>query len=468
MILGDGSFDETHMDTEANTIIDHSIDADETATCRLSEISNLDGVTRVVGLTDLHQANQETPTSIVTASRGTVYPELSSNVINCGMSLVKTGLTEDDVTPEFVSTFCGEVNDRKADYRPDRDDAIQLLLRGAEYVPERWDCARSVLDHIENGGSMFDDETRPEDVTDIVPPWLLRYGSTYENTPVPSLGSNHFVEFQVIDEIADAETGEEWGLSEGQVVIFLHGDFTLTSMINWHYSNRLKFRKRIPLADRVKLQLSKAAFHLLRDGSGNFAANWRHYNSKSRYTGFDVEMSEGEQLTNAIYAAMNFGYANRLLTALCLRDAIAALAPDAEPAELLWDVGHDTIQAETYEGTEHWIHRKGAAKAVSGKPALVSGSYNMNSFLGKSAPGADAFVSSYDHGCSNVIEHFQSEGELPELDHTTPRFSLSDGAQTGEVRHVDPEPIKTLVRNLVEHNIVSKVAWLRPIANVGK
>jgi tRNA-splicing ligase RtcB len=343
-----------------------------------------------------------------------------------------------------------------------------MLLQGAEYVSERWGCDPTVLNNIENRGSMFDEEDTPASVTDIVPFWLLRYSGTYENTPIPGLAGNHFIEFQVVDEIIDEETATEWGLSEGQIVISLHGDYTLTSMINWHHSNRLKFRERVPFLDRTKLQLSKATFHLIRGGVRNFRNNWQLYDSKNRYTRFDASSAEGKHLSKAIYAAMNFGYANRLLAALCIEESLSEASSATGEVELLWDVGHDTIQEETIDGSEYWVHRKGAAKAVPGKPALVSGSYNMNSFLGKSEPTADAFVYSYDHGCSNVIEHFASEEGLRSVSRSTMRFDLKEGAMTGESQHVEPLPIETLVQNLTENDIVSEVAWLQPIANIGE
>jgi tRNA-splicing ligase RtcB len=461
------SSDEYLMDSEQQSIVDRSINADETAVSRLTEISSLAGVSKVVGLRDLHQANQETPTSIVTASDGTVYPELSSNVINCGMSLLTTDLREEDLTSEFVSAFCGELSAAAERYAPDREDAIAMLRRGAEYVTDRWDCDAGTLDHIENGGSMFDNPS-DVDVGNIVPPWILHYDGTYDNTPIPSLGSNHFIEFQVVDEVSDGETAAAWGIEEGQVVIFLHGDYTLTSIINWHHANRLKFREQISLADRVKMQVSKAAFHLWRDGPGEFPANWRQYDNRERYTGFDVESANGERLVTAIYGAMNFGYANRLLAFLSIRDAIASLHTDAEPATLLWDVGHDTVQEEIHDGERHWVHRKGAAKAVPGKPAIISGSYNMNSFLGKGSAGAESYVSSYDHGCSNIIEYFEDKETLDEIEHTTRRFSFSDSSFLDEVTHVKPKPIEGLVGSLVDDNVVSRVAWLRPVANIGK
>lgn len=456
------------MDTEKGVIFDESVDPDPVAQKRIKDICLIPDISQVTGLRDLHQGRQETPTSIATATNQTIYPELSSNVINCGMSLVRTDFEEDDLTESFVSEFCASIPIHEEALQPNRYDLEEILSNGAEYVVDCWGLDPSILEHIENGGSMFDPRDRPDDVTELVPPWLLRMDRTYSDMPIPHLKSNHFVEFQVVDEIVDETTASDWGLEEGQVVIFLHGDYALTFYLNWHHANRRKFREQIPFVDRTKMQLSKAAFHLYRDGLRQFPANWQRYNNTDRYTGFDVESEEGQHLSRVFAAAMNVGYANRLLTALCLERAITDVCPDAGPVDLLWDVGHDTIQQESIGGEEYWVHRKGAAKAVPDKPALISGSYNMDSFLGMGQPDGEELLHSYDHGCSNVIDHFEEHGRLSERDHTTKRYNLNDGTLIDEVSHVDRGPIETVVDNLTDHGVLSRVAWLRPVANVGE
>lgn len=451
---------------EDSEVVDKSIAPDSTAEDRLTEISTLEDVVKVIGLNDLHQGKQETPTSIATATTHTIYPELSSNVINCGMSLIQTDLSREEISSEFVSKFCEELTRCSTKYKPNREDAIQMLLHGAEYVVDQHGCDPEVLEQIENGGSMFTEESRPDNINNVVPPWLLQYSGTYENTPIPSLAGNHFIEFQAIDEISDEGTASDWGLSEEQVVIFTHGDYTLTSMLNWHHANRLKFRERIGFQDRLKMQLSKAAFHLLRGGVRNFRANWSRYDNRDLYTPFDTRTPEGTHLSTVFYAAMNFAYANRLLASLCIEEAISEATSDQSRVELLWDVGHDTIQKETIDDRKYWIHRKGAAKAVPGKPAIVAGSYNMNSYLGKCEPGAEAYLNSYDHGSSHVVKQYRSNTEET-LDEETVRYSLADGSVTGSVRHIRQDPIDSIARNLSENNVVSGVAWLRPIASIG-
>ena len=449
-------------------IIDRAINPDVTAVDRVREIAQLPDILKVAALNDLHHGLQETPVSVAAATKNTIYLELTSNVINCGMSVITTELTEDQITTEFVSKFCSELRKQDSAHKPTQDDIEKFLSHGSEHVIERFGLDQETREHIENGGSMFAPDEYPDDVSDLVPPWLLRYGGTYQDTPITSLASNHFIEFQTVDEIVDTETADEWGLSKDQVVIFMHGDYALTFYMNWHHANRRKFREQIGLVDRTKMQLSKAAFHLWRDGLKNFPGNWQKYNSEERYTGFDLNTEPGKHLSKVIYAAMNFGYANRLLSSICIEQSINEIIDDPGEIQLLWDVGHDTIQEETIDGETYWIHRKGAAKAVPDKPALISGSYNMNSFLGKGLSTASSYLNSYDHGCSNVIEYFESNDRLSEIDVSTRMFDYPDGTTYREIRHVDPGPIEAVVDTLTADEVLSEVAWLRPIVNIGE
>jgi tRNA-splicing ligase RtcB len=449
-------------------IVDLSVDPDQTGSERVKEIGTLPSVAHVAALNDLHSGLQEAPVSIVTATTDRIYLELTSNVINCGMCLLTTDLTEDQVTDEFLSNVCAEIDTQAEALAPDRSDVTSFLSHGAEYVVDKLDLDPDIREHIENYGSMFEPDSYPKDINDIVPPWLLRHSGTYQDTPVPSLSSNHFIEFQVIEEIADSEIAAEWGLSEDQVVIFMHGDYALTFYLNWHHANRRKFREQMGVIDRMKMQASKAAFHLYRDGLRAFPNNWQRYNSTDRFTGIDAQTDQGLHLARVIYAAMNFGYANRLLASICLDRAITEVTDGTAGADLLWDVGHDTIQKETIDDEMYWIHRKGAAKAVPDKPALISGSYNMNSFLGKCLPGTTATLNSYDHGCSNVIDYFDSEDQLTTLDRQTRMYEYPEGKFTEEVRHIPDAPLRHLVKKLATNNVLSEVAWLRPVANVSE
>jgi len=438
---------------------------DRDARERVTTISDLSGVETVVPFTDVTRTQQEGTGSTAVATRDVLYPELTSEVMNCGFALIATDLQAEALTDEFISTFCTTLNECLPAFEPDRDDALGMLTDGAEHVVEEWDCSPTVLDHIENGGSMFAPDERPENVSEFVPAWLLRHPGTYRETPISHLRGNHFIEFQRIDEILDDATAAEWGLSENQIVIFLHGDYLLTYYLFMHYTNRKKFRETSSTATKAKLTLSKGLFHLLYRDLRDLPRQWQRYTDEALFTPFEQESPEGQLFASAMYMGMNFAYANRLLWTLALRETLDRTC--GGDAELLWDVGHDTIQQEQFGEETYWIHRKAAGNAVPEKPALITGSYNMNSFLGKGVSGSEYYLRSYDHGCQRVIDHFDANGSLTEGKGTTRRYDQS-GALQDEVNHIDTLPIETVVNNLTTNDVISSVAWLSPVVNIAE
>lgn len=449
------------MKTQQAKVIHGAINPDKEALGRVEHIARLPGVEKVVLFSDLHQGEQETPVSIAVAFEETIYPQLSSNVINCGMSLSRTDLRKTDLQPDVLQKLAERLSPsgcalHGAAYKPTRDDIESMLRRGAEYVVEKWNLSPDVLRHIENGGNMFAHNAPAYSVREIVPSWVLGRESLHRNLPLPSLASNHFIEFQIVDEVIDKRIAEEWGIVKGQIVVFMHGDYPFTSVLNWHYANRLRLRGQ-SFGVRSKYHMSRALFHLLH---GNAAGILRHGRG-GLFTGFKLSSESGKRLVDAMYMAMNYAYANRLLTMLYLRDMLGALVGRTIDTELVWDVAHDSIQEEDGQ----WIARKGVGKVVSGKPVLVAGSYNMNSFLGRGLSSAREHLYSYDHGCSRVIEHYRSQGGLTKREAYTARYNVMSGMYRDDVQHLDDKPIRSVVENLSKNKILEPVAWLRPIVN---
>ena len=456
------------MHAEPTVVIEDEFGVDDTLKDDLETVASIPDVEQVIALGDIGPSKSETPGSIAVATTNTVYPEFCSNVVNCGMSLLRTGLKEEDVTDELLTKFCERLQSPDERFSPDKQDTIGMLEHGAEYVVDEWGFSPDLLTSIENGGNLFNTEKRTREVRELVPPWILSHPNARKDTPLPNLSGNHFIEFQVVDEVLDSDTAAEWGLSEGDVLIAMHGDYQLTLYINWHYANRHKFREHAALQDKIKLQLSKLLFHAWSGSVRDLPQNWSCYNGSERFSGIDTNTVQGDRYVQAQHAAMNFGYANRLLANCYMADVLADITPKASDAALLWDVGHDTLQRESIEGEEYWIHRKAAGNASVGKPAFISGSYNMDSFLGKGLSGAEAYLNSYDHGSGNVISYFESNDQLPKTDRSTAGYSLREADNSGTVRHIDRKPIERLADNVTAKGILSGVAWLRPVANIGE
>lgn len=454
------------MGSEATIIVENEFEVDQSLKDDLKRIAEVADVERVVGSIDIGPAESETPESIAVATKDIVYPEFCSNVVNCGMSLLRTGLHEDDITDEFLERLCERLDSPDEDFRPERGDLNGMLERGAEYVVNEWGFDAGVLDNIENRGNLFESGQPTLPIRKLVPPWILHHPKSRQDTPIPNLSGNHFIEFQTVSEILDPQTASEWGLEEGEVLVAMHGDYNLTLYINWHYANRFKLREHAEIPAKLKLRLSKTLFHFWSGGIRSFPENWRQYNDSALFSGLDTNTPQGQRYIEAHHAAMNFGYANRLLANQYIAAVLSDLTPSEQNGGLLWDVGHDTIQQETIGGEQYWIHRKALGNSIENKPAFISGSYNMDSFLGKGRPNAESHLRSYDHGSGNVVDYFESTEGLDALPDTTRMFSLQDGGPIETVDHISRKPIERVAESVESNEILSGVAWLRPIANI--
>jgi release factor H-coupled RctB family protein len=133
----------------------------------LDGVARLPGVTRTVGLPDLHAG--KSPLGMAFSTEGVIYPHLIGNDIDCGMGLFATGIGLD------------------------------------KYTEKRW---VSRLNHIRELGDI--ETENPYD----------------EESPIRDLGTigsgNHFAEFQKVEEIIDGAAFNSLGLPYGDVALLIH------------------------------------------------------------------------------------------------------------------------------------------------------------------------------------------------------------------------------------------------------
>jgi tRNA-splicing ligase RtcB len=185
-----------------------------------------------------------------------------------------------------------------------------------------------------------------------------------------TLGSgNHFLEVQRVDRVYDPTAAGAFGLREGQITVLIHsGSRGLGHQVCTDYVKRMDAalaRYGIELPDR---QLSCAP----------------------------VNSPEGEAYLRAMAAAANFAWANRAAIAHRAREAIAhALGREvADRTRQVYDVAHNVVKFELYDGRRLCVHRKGATRAFPpgheeipseyrdvGQPVFIPGSMGTVSFV---------------------------------------------------------------------------------------
>ena len=407
----------------------------------------------IIALPDHHQKSSlDAPTSIVVATKGMIIPSLSTPTLGCSMGLIKTNLTESDLTPEFLNQFFLHIKDHlifkpysrtelilrwlglKKDipngssdsYDFTKEEYIQAARFGASSLTNKYKLEQSIINSIDGAKeSARIDVLEGYSVGDIIPRAALVFGRSNVGY---GFHGNHFLEIQVVDEIIDTQTSEMWGLKKGQVVISYHGgEGSLAFYVGRYFTES----KKVKLKERVTRLFAKLVFHGLK------LKGWHIL--RRPFIEISVDSREGRRYQRAIQAGRNVSQVTKLAMIRRITDALVKSSKKSVNVSLLWDTAHTSISEETISGEDVIIHRNGAVRVTPDKPVLISGSDTVRTYVGIGNPKSESYFYSADHGCGETIKEFTTKGEKPE------------------------EALDLITSLLERSDIISPVAYIRPI-----
>ena len=323
--------------------------------------------------------------------------------INCGMRLVLTNLTADEVRPRLhqlvdrlfqripTGVGCQGFVKLKA------DEFRSVVQEGSRWCLGRGFATREDLDMTEEGGCF------PGADASCISDRAVERGYNQLGT----LGSgNHYCEIQVVQpqNIWDAERAVAFGLTiPNQVVIMFHcgsrgfGHQVATDYLKLFLSV-MDRKYGIKIVDR---ELACAPFH----------------------------SPEGQAYFSAMKCAVNMAFANRQVILHRIREVFSEVfqsSPDELGMKMVYDVAHNTAKLETHviNGTrkEVLVHRKGSTRAFgpgapglpecyskTGQPVIIGGSMETGSYLlSGMASGADAFFTTA-HGSGRTMSRHEAK-----------------------------------------------------------
>ncbi len=316
--------------------------------------------------------------------------------ISCGVRTITTGLTIEQIEPvkktlaELLARKIPAGVGSKGKINLNNKEIDKMLIGGARWAVEKGYGTSQDLSHIEeNGTSSGADPTCVSD-----------YAKQRQQKQVGTLGSgNHYMEIQQIDEVYDSNIAETFGLYKGQVVISIHcGSRGLGHQIGTDY---------------LKIMTNAAKSYKLEIPERELASA-------------PLNSSVGKDYLAAMRAGINCALANRQVLTHLLRQAFAAVFPDAQ-LKLLYDVSHNTCKQElhTVNGKQKrlFVHRKGATRAfgpghpdlppifqATGQPVIIGGSMGTASYIlvGTKESMSLAFGSSC-HGAGRCMSRHQAK-----------------------------------------------------------
>jgi len=305
------------------------------------------------------------------ANEGMISPGGVGYDINCGVRLLRTNLTEQDVRPKLNDIVTDLFNSipsgvgSKGAIRLNNSQLDEVLTRGVQWAIQNGYGTENDADVCEENGQM--DNADPNKVSERA-----------RKRGLPQLGTlgsgNHFLEIQRVEEIHDEVAAQRMGIEKGTITILIHcGSRGFGHQVCSDYlriSEQVQKKYNISLADRELACVPNNS-------------------------------DEGEAYRGAMFAALNFAWSNRQMITHWTRKSFERVFKQSESdldMKLVYDVAHNIAKVEKHKIDGQLksvvVHRKGATRAFPanreeiplkyrdiGQPVLVPGSMGTGSWI---------------------------------------------------------------------------------------
>ncbi|HSP17262.1 MAG TPA: RtcB family protein [Thermoanaerobaculia bacterium] len=353
---------------------------------QLVNVATLPGIRKyAIAMPDVHEGYGFPIGGVaaVDSDDGVISPGGIGYDINCGVRLLRSGVTFAQVQPllqTLTHSIAREVPSgvgRGGHLKLKTEEMDRVLREGAARAVEMGYGQAADLERIESRGALSGAD----------PKLVSSEAHERGHDQLGTIGSgNHFVEIDRVESIYDVEQAQRFGIERDGIVIQIHtgsrglGHQVATDFLRLMTKAMPKHHISVP--DR---ELACAPFR----------------------------SSEGQRYFAAMAAAANFAFANRQLITAGIRRAWHHELPD-DAIEIVYDVAHNVAKLERYPDVgEVVVHRKGATRAFPGQPVLIPGSMGTASYLltGEERAMQQTFGSTC-HGAGRVMSRTKARTEV--------------------------------------------------------
>jgi len=394
------------------------------------------------------------------AEEGMISPGGVGYDINCGVRLLRTNLTEQDVRPRLKDLVTDLFNSipsgvgSKGAIRLNNSQLDEVLVRGVNWAIDNGYGSENDAEVCEENGQIKN--ANPNKVSDRA-----------RKRGMPQLGSlgsgNHFLEVQKVAEIHDEVAAKKMGIKKDFVTILIHcGSRGFGHQVCSDYlriSEQAQKKYNITLADRELACVPNTS-------------------------------EEGESYRAAMFAALNFAWSNRQMITHWTRKSFERVFKQSESdldMKLVYDVAHNIAKVEKHKIDGQLksvvVHRKGATRAFPanreeiprnyrdiGQPVFIPGSMGTSSWILLGQQNSmDLSFGSTAHGAGRMMSRSKARRDYTE---EQVKKSLSDKGifiksltRDGVVEEAPQayKDVDAVVNVSHELGIATKVAKLVPI-----
>ena len=392
---------------------------------------------------------------------GVVSPGGVGFDINCGVRLLRTNLTQEEVCPkvkELLDSLYNSVPSgvgSRGKIRLRAGEIDKVLVKGSRWA-------------VNNGYGRPEDLEATEERGEMSRADPAKVSSRAKERGMPQLGTlgsgNHFLEVAIVDNIYEPDIANNMGINQiGQVMLYIHcGSRGLGHQVADDYIKemvRAIAKYGIELPDR---QLACSP----------------------------VKSPEGQAYLAAMSCAANYAWANRQCITHWVRESFCRVLKKREEdagLELIYDVTHNIAKIEEHEvgGQKQMlcVHRKGATRAFPaghpdvpkkysqiGQPVLIPGDMGRVSYVlvGTEQAMKETFGSTC-HGAGRVQSRAAAKRQLRGIDVLETLRARGITVRTGSLPGLAEEASEaykdvTSVVGIAHHAGISKiVARTKPV-----
>lgn len=392
---------------------------------------------------------------------GVISPGGVGYDINCGVRLLATHMEKDEITPHLddlasaLYANCPSGVGKGGSIKLQTGELARILENGSRWALKRGFATESDLERTEESGCL-----EGADAAGVSPRAKDR-----GKGQVGTLGAgNHFIEIDVVDNIADETSAQRIGLWHGQIAVQVHcgsrglGHQVCTDYVKRFQKSIKKYGFRLPDRELVCAPLSSP---------------------------------EGQDYLSAMKAAANYAFANRQVLAHHIRRSFEqALAGKVGNHKVyqIYDIAHNMAKVETHEvngrKVKLCVHRKGATRAFGpgspqlpavyrdiGQPVLVPGSMGTASWVLAGTPAAmTRTFGSTCHGAGRTMSRKKAkksiQGPLLREQLESRGIHVRAGSMSGLAEEAPAayKDVNRVVEVVHRAGIARKIARLRPLA----
>ncbi|PID52152.1 MAG: hypothetical protein CR972_03355 [Candidatus Moraniibacteriota bacterium] len=414
-----------------------------------------------------------------------ILPQVNDSDPNCGMRLLKTSLTENNIGEEDIHMLFNQLvqdvpTKKFIGTKAPFDVVTDICRKGTVAAIDHFGIkTKNELENTQCGGNFHNRELSRQDIFDVIPKLYLHFAKY--RLGILGAAGNHFLDMMKVTDIVDVEKAEKMGIKKGQYLFMVH---TGSGILGQYTMYTHTAKKREHLSQALMVTLGRMTFNtrkkdVYKKMQADIKKHMSHDDSLLKFNG---DGPDGEMYMTARAAASNFGTANRAIIAHNVSKAIKKTLGRDPEMDLIYDLPHISITQENHFDTDVWVHRSNTSRAYGpskmthhplykeiGEPAFIPSSMSTDAYI---CVGTDKNTESFysaPHGTGKGTN--KNEKEITNKDELFQKMEEKGvklyNAQSSIVINQDSaryKDISRVIEGVEDNGIGHVVAKMRPVS----